>query len=119
MSYYTLMQDSEQTSKTVMTTTGSDGARSKSNRLSFKAPSGTKGGLLPVVPHYLNWQGNNIICCSGRVIGGSELSKCLGSLSLIVVPALVYFAAVMPAQLHHGMLTHVLIQCFLIIFSIS
>ena len=39
---------------------------------------------------YANWQGNNILLCKGRVIGGPEKCKMLRTFLFILIPTLVF-----------------------------
>ncbi len=43
-------------------------------------------------PGYSQWQGTNKICCKGRIIGGPEIWKLLVTITIIIIPTIVYLA---------------------------
>mmetsp|Transcript_21282 Transcript_21282/g.34197 ORF Transcript_21282/g.34197 Transcript_21282/m.34197 type:complete len:191 (-) Transcript_21282:4-576(-) len=72
---------------------------------------------------YHSWQGNNTICCNGRIIGGPQKNNYFWTLLLIVVPSVLFTAVVCPHYIEHYHAYYVvivhLLLCTLSIVSLT
>lgn len=70
--------------------------QTKPNRGIQLTPKSTTNSTCAVVPQrpYHSWQGNNTICCDGRIIGGPQKRNFLYTLVLIIIPSLCFIFGV-------------------------
>jgi len=69
--------------------------KSDANSLSSYSQESFRPGIAPKWRRfYLEWSGQNTILCQGRVIGGPEISKLSGTVTLLIVPSVLFIVYV-------------------------
>ena len=61
-------------------------------------------------PGYSQWQGTNIVCCKGRIVGGPEIWKLLVTTTIIIIPTILYLSFTLSLILYMKM--HGLYVCY-------